>query len=85
MLRVMVRKCLLSKQLNVQYIMKKKYMTPESQAIHFYMENEMMANIGLHSGENAAKINNNSEILSNKKQSPIWGEQKTGMWDHMKD
>lgn len=64
--------------------MKKKYITPESQAIRFYMENEV-ANIAVYSGADAPKIDTNSDILSNKKQDPIWGEQKTGMWDHMND
>lgn len=64
--------------------MKKKYMTPESQAIRFYMENEV-ANIAIISGGNAPTIDSNSDILSDKKQDPIWGEQKTGMWDHMSD
>lgn len=64
--------------------MKKKYISPESQAIRFYMENEV-ANIAVISGENAPKIDSNSDILSNKKQDPIWGQQKTGMWDNMSD
>ncbi len=59
-------------------------MTPESQAIRFYMENEV-ANIAIISGGNAPTIDSNSDILSDKKQDPIWGEQKTGMWDHMSD
>lgn len=62
--------------------MKKKYITPESQAIHFFMENEV-ANIAVISGGNAPKIDSNSDILSDKKQNPIWGEKNTGMWDHM--
>ena len=28
-------------------------------------------------------IDDDSEILSNKKENPIWGEQKGGMWDNM--
>jgi hypothetical protein len=28
-------------------------------------------------------INDDAEILSNKKENPIWGEQKSGMWDKM--
>ena len=59
-------------------------MTPESQVIRFYMENEV-ANIAIISGGNAPTIDSNSDILSDKKQDPIWGEQKTGMWDHMSD
>lgn len=28
-------------------------------------------------------IDDDTEILSNKKENPIWGEQKGGMWDNM--
>ena len=28
-------------------------------------------------------IDDDAEILSNKKENPIWGEPKGGMWDNM--
>lgn len=35
------------------------------------------------SNPNDPTIDNDAEILSNKKENPIWGEQKSGMWDKM--
>lgn len=64
--------------------MKKKYTNPKSQAIRYYMENDV-ANIAVYSGQNTPKIDSNSDILSDKKQDPIWGEQNTDMWDQMSD
>lgn len=34
-------------------------------------------------GSDTPSINNDEEILSNKKENPIWGEQHNGMWDNM--
>lgn len=62
--------------------MKKTYTAPTAEAIEFYMENEV-AGLTLLSGGDAPKIENDSDILSNKKENPIWGEQKGGMWDNM--
>ena len=61
--------------------MKKTYMAPTAEAIDFYMEGEVALNIM--SGPNDEVINDDAEILSNKKENPIWGEQKGGMWDNM--
>lgn len=62
--------------------MKKVYMAPKAEAIDFYMEGKVALNIM--SGEDDPTITQDSEILSNKKENPIWGEQKSGMWDNMK-
>lgn len=35
------------------------------------------------SNPNDPTITDDTEILSNKKENPIWGEQKSGMWDKM--
>ena len=63
--------------------MKKKYTAPTAEAINFYMENEV-AGLTLLSGGNDPQIESDDEILSNKKQNPIWGEQNNGMWNNMK-
>ena len=56
-------------------------MAPTAEAIDFYMEGEVALN--LMSGGDDPTIDNDDEILSNKKENPIWGEQKGGMWDNM--
>lgn len=61
--------------------MKKAYTAPKAEAIDFYMEGAVA--IALMSGSNDPTINDDTEILSNKKENPIWGEQKSGMWDKM--
>lgn len=61
--------------------MKKAYTAPKAEAIDFYMEGAVA--IALMSGSNNPTINDDTEILSNKKENPIWGEQKSGMWDKM--
>lgn len=61
--------------------MKKAYMAPKAEAIDFYMEGAVA--IALMSGSNNPTINDDTEILSNKKENPIWGEQKSGMWNNM--
>lgn len=62
--------------------MKKTYTAPTAEAIDFYMEGKVALNI-MSSGDDPT-IDQDSEILSNKKANPIWGEQKSGMWDNMK-
>lgn len=62
--------------------MKKVYTAPKAEAIDFYMEGAV-ATIALMSGSNDEVIDNDTDILSNKKENPIWGEQKGGMWDNM--
>lgn len=61
--------------------MKKAYTAPKAEAIDFYMEGAVA--IALMSGATDPTINDDAEILSNKKENPIWGEQKGGMWDKM--
>lgn len=61
--------------------MKKTYTAPTAEAINFYMEGEVA--IALMSGGDSPTITSDDEILSNKKENPIWGEQKKGMWDNM--
>ena len=63
--------------------MKKTYNAPQSTCIRLYAENDM-ANLVLMSGGNAPTLSSEDEILSNKKENPIWGESKSGMWDNMK-
>ena len=61
--------------------MKKAYTAPKAEAIDFYMEGAVA--LTLMSGSTDPTINDDAEILSNKKENPIWGEQKGGMWDKM--
>ncbi len=65
--------------------MKKKiYSAPKATAIRLYVENDM-AGLLIISGRESdtPTITNDEEILSNKKENPIWGEQHNGMWDNM--
>lgn len=65
--------------------MKKKiYSAPKATAIHLYVENDM-AGLLIISGRESdtPTITNDEDILSNKKENPIWGEQHNGMWDNM--
>lgn len=61
--------------------MKKAYTAPKAEAIDFYMEGTVA--LTLMSNPSDPTIDNDAEILSNKKENPIWGEQKSGMWDKM--
>lgn len=61
--------------------MKKAYTAPKAEAIDFYMEGAVALTVM--SNPNNPTIDNDAEILSNKKENPIWGEQKSGMWDKM--
>lgn len=61
--------------------MKKAYTAPKAEAIDFYMEGAVALTVM--SGSTDPTINDDTEILSNKKENPIWGEQKSGMWDKM--
>lgn len=62
--------------------MKKTYTAPTAEAINFYMESEVALNL-MSGGGDTPTITSDDEILSNKKENPIWGEQKGGMWDNM--
>ena len=63
--------------------MKKIYNAPQSTCIRLYIENDL-ANLVLMSGGDSPTLTTEDEILSNKKENPIWGESKSGMWDNMK-
>ena len=65
--------------------MKKTYITPSTTSIRLFAENDVAGNgITLISGGNDPTIKSEDEILSNKKENPVWGESKNGMWDNMK-
>lgn len=65
--------------------MKKTYITPSTTSIRLFAENDVAGNgISLMSGGGDPKITDEGEILSNKKENPVWGESKNGMWDNMK-
>lgn len=65
--------------------MKKTYITPSTTSIRLFAENDVAGNgISLISGGNDPTIADEGEILSNKKENPVWGESKNGMWDNMK-
>lgn len=60
--------------------MKKKYTAPQSASYGLLWENGVALNIM--SGENTPTLDNDNEILSNKKENPVWNsENKGGMWD----
>lgn len=63
---------------------KKTYSAPKATAIQLYVENDM-AGLLIISGQESdtPTITKDDEILSNKKENPIWGEQHNGMWDNM--
>lgn len=63
--------------------MKKGYKQPQATAIEFFSENDMAGatiTVGSHTED---AITSEDNFLSNKKDSPIWGESKNGMWDNM--
>ena len=60
--------------------MKRKYITPQATTFTFQTEGMMAASLQI--GED--EVNNRNEILSNKRENPIWGEKSNGMWDNMK-
>lgn len=65
--------------------MKKTYITPSTTSIRLFAENDVAGNgITLISGGGDPTIKSEDEILSNKKENPVWGESKNGMWDNMK-
>lgn len=63
--------------------MKKKYSQPQATAIEFFSENDMAgATITVGSNHSDA-ITDEDNFLSNKKDNPIWDEEKGGMWGNM--
>ncbi len=64
--------------------MKKQYTAPTASPIRLYWE-EGLAQINLTSGEGKPTLDSEEDILSNKKENPIWGtKSNSGMWDEMK-
>ncbi len=62
--------------------MKKSYTAPTAVALSFYMEGDV-AGLLLQSGGNTPTITNDEEVLSDKRNNPIWGESKNDMWGNM--
>ncbi len=65
--------------------MKHTYMAPKATTIMFFSEESMMvtqSSLGI-GGQNGATVDTKGDVLSNKRQHPIWGEQHNGMWDNM--
>lgn len=65
--------------------MKHTYMAPKATTITFFSEESLMvtqSSLGI-GGQNGATVDTKGDVLSNKKQHPIWGEQHNGMWDNM--
>lgn len=59
-------------------------MAPKATTITFFSEESMMVTQSLGIGpQNGATVDTKGDVLSNKKQHPIWGEQHNGMWDNM--
>ena len=60
-------------------------MAPKATTITFFSEESLMvtqSSLGI-GGQNGVTIDTKGEVLSNKQQHPIWGEQHNGMWDNM--
>lgn len=65
--------------------MKHTYMAPKATTITFFSEESLMvtqSSLGI-GGQNGATVDTQGDVLSNKRQHPIWGEQHNGMWDNM--
>lgn len=65
--------------------MKHTYMAPKATTIKFFSEESLMvtqSSLGI-DGQNGATVDTKGDVLSNKRQHPIWGEQHNGMWDNM--
>ena len=64
--------------------MKKKYIAPRTVSYELYWENGVALNI-LSGGTNPT-LDDETDILSNKKENPIWGENKqNGIWSNMNE
>lgn len=60
--------------------MKRKYITPQATAFTFQTEGIMATSLRIGNDE----VSDRNEILSNKKENPIWGgDTNKGMWDNM--
>lgn len=65
--------------------MKHTYMAPKATTIKFFSEESLMvtqSSLGI-GGQNGATVDTKGDVLSNKRQHHIWGEQHNGMWDNM--
>ncbi len=61
--------------------MKKVYKAPAAVGIRLFAENDLAGNgIVFASSGKCSTINNNDDILSNKKENPVWGGQSKGPW-----
>ncbi len=61
--------------------MKRKYITPQTTAFTFQTEGIMATSLRI---GNEEEVSDRNEILSNKKENPIWGGgTNKGMWDNM--
>lgn len=65
--------------------MKKTYRMPQTTSVRFDVEGMLAASdhptsLRIFEDENTG----GSDGLSNKKENPVWGESKNGMWDNMK-
>lgn len=59
-------------------------MAPKAEMINLYAEDTLAgATISVSNAADNA-ISDKNQYLSGKKDHPIWGEQKSGMWDEMK-
>ena len=59
-------------------------MAPKATTLKFFSEESLMVTKSLGIGpQNGATVDTKGDVLSNKRQHPIWGEQHNGMWDNM--
>lgn len=62
--------------------MKHAYIAPKATSIKLNFEAVIAQSLTI--GDGTTKVDSRDDILSNKKENPIWGESKSGMWDSMK-
>lgn len=62
--------------------MKHAYIAPKATSIKLSFEAVIAQSLQI--GDGTTKVDSRDDILSNKKENPIWGESKSGMWDGMK-
>ncbi len=64
--------------------MKQQYTAPTATPIRLYWE-DGLAQVNLISGQSKPILDDEDDILSNKKDNPIWGtKSNSGMWSEMK-
>ena len=65
--------------------MKKNYIAPQSTPYALLWENGVALNI-LSGGNDTPTLDSDDDILSNKKENPVWKDNGNGgMWDDMND